>query len=398
MRHSPPSLRPKNDHGKLVAVVTLPDSSTKPQRRRDFYCGTWDTPESRTRYSELIFQWETAGRRWPCQNVVDGISIAEIILQYWRWAETYYTPSESLTIKSAWKVLDAHCGELAADEFGPIKLREVRQLMIEKKWNRNHINKQIHRIGAIFKWAAGQELLPITVYQSLKSVEPLKRGKCLAPEPEAIQPVALEHVAAVKPFVSRQVWAIIELQRLTGSRPGELLTLRRRDINCTDEIWRLSLDEHKTAHHGKDRTVYFGPQAQAVLAEWMMRPDDAYLFSPQEAENERIQIATQNRKTPDNKGNVAAGRRREDLGECYTTASYRRAIARAIEKVNASAETPIPHWHPHQLRHTAATEIRKRFGLEAAQIVLGHSSARITDAVYAQRDRGKVEDVMRQIG
>ena len=56
------------------------------------------------------------------------------------------------------------------------------------------------------------------------------------------------------------------------------------------------------------------------------------------------------------------------------------------------------HWHPHQLRHAAATLIRKEHGLEMARIVMGHSSALVTDAVYAERDMGKVASVMRDIG
>jgi site-specific recombinase XerC len=30
-------------------------------------------------------------------------------------------------------------------------------------------------------------------------------------------------------------------------------------------------------------------------------------------------------------------------------------------------------WHPNQLRHSAATEIRGKFGIEAVQHVLGHA-------------------------
>ena len=55
-------------------------------------------------------------------------------------------------------------------------------------------------------------------------------------------------------------------------------------------------------------------------------------------------------------------------------------------------------WHPHQLRHNAATEIRKAFGLDAAQLALGHASAQITDAIYAERDHAKVIEVMRRVG
>jgi site-specific recombinase XerC len=54
-------------------------------------------------------------------------------------------------------------------------------------------------------------------------------------------------------------------------------------------------------------------------------------------------------------------------------------------------------WHPNQLRHTVATEVRARFGLEAAQAVLGHAKADVTQG-YAERDLSKAAEVMRQIG
>jgi len=49
------------------------------------------------------------------------------------------------------------------------------------------------------------------------------------------------------------------------------------------------------------------------------------------------------------------------------------------------------------LRHAAATEIRSLFGLEASQVILGHSHADITQ-VYAERDIQKGVEVARRIG
>jgi site-specific recombinase XerC len=55
------------------------------------------------------------------------------------------------------------------------------------------------------------------------------------------------------------------------------------------------------------------------------------------------------------------------------------------------------HWFPNQLRHTAGTEIRKRYGLEAAQTVLGHSKADVTQ-VYAERDYALAARVAKEVG
>lgn len=50
------------------------------------------------------------------------------------------------------------------------------------------------------------------------------------------------------------------------------------------------------------------------------------------------------------------------------------------------------------LRHNYATAIRKTHGLEAAQILLGHASASVTDAVYAERDDEKAAAIVQEIG
>ena len=84
--------------------------------------------------------------------------------------------------------------------------------------------------------------------------------------------------------------------------------------------------------------------------------------------------------------------------------ALRRAVERANRIATKDAATrreeppaPIPHWHPNQLRHSAATEIRKTFGLEAAQVALGHSRADVTQ-VYAERDMRLAAGIARKIG
>jgi site-specific recombinase XerC len=54
-------------------------------------------------------------------------------------------------------------------------------------------------------------------------------------------------------------------------------------------------------------------------------------------------------------------------------------------------------WNPNQLRHSRATVIREQFGVEAAQVVLGHSDPRITQ-IYAQKNFDLAAKVMQQIG
>ena len=48
----------------------------------------------------------------------------------------------------------------------------------------------------------------------------------------------------------------------------------------------------------------------------------------------------------------------------------------------------MPVWTPHRLRHSAGTIVRKRYGLDAAQIVLGHRHAK-TAEIYAEISTAK---------
>ena len=78
-------------------------------------------------------------------------------------------------------------------------------------------------------------------------------------------------------------------------------------------------------------------------------------------------------------------------GPRYTTESYRRAIA------NACGRAGVPRWHPHQLRHAAATRLRREFGLDVTRAVLGHSTPVVTE-VYAELDAAKAAEAMGRVG
>ena len=149
-----------------------------------------------------------------------------------------------------------------------------------------------------------------------------------------------------------------------------------------------------------------GPRAQTLLKRYLLRDGKAFCFSPAESEERRSAIRRLERQSPMTPSQrarkpKASGRRRpRDL---YDTASYRRAITRAVEQLNAELKLknpnakPVEDWAPNRLRHTAGTEVRKKFGLEAAQVVLGHASADITQ-VYAERNEELAAKVIRQIG
>jgi integrase len=49
------------------------------------------------------------------------------------------------------------------------------------------------------------------------------------------------------------------------------------------------------------------------------------------------------------------------------------------------------------LRHNRATEVRRRYGIEAAQVALGHARADVTE-VYAEKNMEMATRIAREMG
>jgi len=64
--------------------------------------------------------------------------------------------------------------------------------------------------------------------------------------------------------------------------------MRGCDIDRSGEVRLYRPHRHKTAHRGKDRIVTIGPKAQAVLKPFLGLSLTVYLFSPAEAEADRL--------------------------------------------------------------------------------------------------------------
>ena len=69
----------------------------------------------------------------------------------------------------------------------------------------------------------------------------------------------------------------------------------------------------------------------------------------------------------------------------------------AEQKAEIRAWRRQHHWDTHRLRHNYATRVRKQFGLEAAQVLLSHSTADVTQ-IYAERDMDRAATVAAKIG
>lgn len=401
------------------AVVTLDG--------RDFYLGPHGTKVSRNEYDRVLGEWLTNGRRLPswAADAPSDLTVIEVLAAYWPHVDRYYrkpdgSPTTSVEcIKQAIRPLKRLYGRTLAADFGPLKLRALRDEMIRLGWSRSTVNRQTNRVRAVFKWAAGREMIPPSIHHGLLAVEGLRAGRSDARETPPVRPVDDERVRATLPHLSPTVRAMVEVQLLTAMRPGEVCLLRPSDIDHTGPTWTYRPADHKTAHHGHDRVISIGPKAQALLRPLL--PDDpaAYIFSPARAVAERHARDQTLRRTPLSCGNRPGTNRRtrpkRTPGDRYDVAAYRRAIARACDaafpvptapgsvRSAADEETRIAdwrrehRWHPHQLRHTRATALRKSFGLDGASVVLGHKSLAVTQG-YAQADAEEAGRIMGQVG
>jgi integrase len=415
--------------------------------RRDVLLGKHDTPESRQEYLRVLAEWDAAGRRLPTRRAetsAPDLTVNELSLAYWKHAEVYYRfdgrKGTESNLRDAVRILKALYGHTVAAEFGPLALKACRAEMVKKGWCRNYVNAQVDRLRRMFRWAAEEELLLVTVYQALRAVESLRRGRTEARETAKIRPLPPEQVEATLPFLPPMVRAMVGFQRLTGCRPDEVCRVRPLDLEMGNPgcwVYRPGSDQgqqgqHKTAHHGHERLVLIGPRAQEVLRPYLGTKLDAYCFSPAESERRRSEArrdARQTPMTPSQGSRRPKARRKRAPRDHYDETSYRNAVYRGCDRAFPLPEHLAPRlmengnrerraawwarlmaeekdevrawrkqhrWHPNRLRHSRATELRLH-GLDLTKTVLGHTKVATTQ-IYAEKDLAAAMELVSKIG
>jgi integrase len=371
------------------------------------YLGDYGTDESREKYARVKAEWLTS--KGAARFVADpaGPTMATIALAYLDHAQSYYGPGTELeNLKLALRPISALYATLPASTFGVVEFRAVRQWWLgrdggrrsrdgERKLSRQYINKQMKRLTRVIKWAVGQGSIPPAVHQAIQCVEPLKRGRCTAPEAEPVRPVDASIVDATCQHLTPVVADMVKLQLLLGCRPGELCSLKPSDVHRVKDVWEIRLANHKCSWRGKERVIFAGPKAQRILSKYLLRGADEHCFSPAEATEQRLTAKNEARTTPPSCGNVRGSnvkkKPKKAPGASYSVESYGRAIRYACIKAK------VEPWAPNRLRHSRATEIRAKYGIECASSVLGHSGIEITQ-VYAEQDRNRAVRVAAEIG
>jgi integrase len=386
------------------AIVTL--------NGRDFYLGPWKSKASRIEYDRRISEWTASGRGASLAN--EASTVHELLDGYWTFAEQHYRKNgeqtnELANIRHALRPLKRLYGHTLVGSFGPLALKALQCQMVQDGLSRGVVNQRIGIIKRVFRWAVSEQIAPPSLCHALSTVMGLQRGRTEARDTAPIKAVGDPTIKLTLPLLPPVVADMVRFQRLTGCRPSEVCTIRPADVIRGGDVWKYRPESHKTEHHGKERFIFIGPKAQAVLLPYLLRESDAYCFSPIESETARKAELRAKRKTrvqpsQRDRSKTRAKRRPKDR---YTRMSYLWAVRRACERA-----FPVPEglseaalktwrkanwWSPNQLRHSAATEIRKLYGIEGSQVVLGHAKADTTQ-IYAERDHDKAAEIMRQVG
>jgi len=370
------------------------------------YFGKYGTDESVERFETWLATLEEKPEPKKEPSPVKVISLCAAFMKY---AEIHYRKDgeptgEADNVRQALRKLSVLFGNVPVAQFGPKSLKAVRDALVKDGLARTTVNARVNRIRRVFKWGVSEQMVPLLTWQSLTSVLGLEAGRTKAKEPEPVEPVPELDILAVKPYVEGPVWGMIQFGVHTGARPGETVRLRWCDIDAEQEVWQYRPGRHKTEHRQKKRVILIGPVLQKLLLK-LGGSDQDYVFRPTEA--------------------PGAG---DNVGERYSTESYRTAVIRACERAfGCPAGLRVDHgrkpysgedkkefqirrqkacewrqghaWTPAQLRHNYATNVRRdsEKGLEAAQVGLGHSDIKTTQR-YAEPNMDAAIEYARQFG
>jgi integrase len=378
-----PSYRRHRASGR--AVVTL--------NGVDHYLGQWGSPQSKAEYDRVTSEWLVRGRRLPeVSSDPADTRVKELVLGY--HANLVGTlPAIDDKIRLALRAARELYGETPAAKFGPAAFKAIRLKMIESGLSITTIRDRMGVIRRMVAWGVENEMLPADALQRIQAVAGLRTGRDGVKPSRRVKPVSEADIQAILPHVSPTIRAMVELQALTGMRPGEVWRMTTGQIDRSEDAWLYRPTRHKTADQGKDRVIPLGPRAQEVLQPWLKADPDKPLFSPTEAMEEFRRRQREQRKTkvqPSQRDRRVKNPKRKKH-DTYNRHSYGHAIAKGCVKAG------VPMFRPNQIRHSYATRIRREFGLEAAQVLLGHSKVDVTQ-IYAERNEALARDVAAKIG
>lgn len=382
---------------------------------RDVYLGPFRSPESLERYARIVADMATGTRpdlATPRSPAPAALTVSGLVDAFLDHAERYYAEGVEIeNYRPVLRLLVELNGSTPVAQFTPRDLRRFRARLVADGRVRTAINRLVVRVRTVFRWGVGESIVPVEVATALSMVRGLRPGEDDVAESGPVRPVDRSLVEATIEHAPPGVAAMIRLQLLTGARPGEVCAIRPGDVDTSGPVWWYTPASHKNAHRGKVRRIPLVAAAQEILRPFLLRPDGSPCFSPAEAEAWYLERRHAERRTPLSCGNRPGSNRVKSPdrrpGSRYSTMTYAAAIRFAcrrafpvpagITAAEADAWRREHRWGPNRLRHLVATEVRQRFGLEAARIVCGHATASTTERYYAEVNASQAAEYLAKL-
>ena len=352
------------------AFVNLPLGKGK---RKRVYLGEFNSAESLAKYDQVVGNW-LATKQAP-ELTTAGPTVQDIAERYSSATRPITAESKRYHLDSSVRILKELFGTRPVSEFNALQFTRFRSALIDEGYSRKYCNEILTWVKRCFTWAMQRDYVTTDQHMKIQSIANVNADE--APTKEVL-PANEDDVNATLPRLSKDFQDTIAFLRATGCRPGEARTMRVGEIDR--ESWLYKPSSHKTAHKGKARIIPIPSNVRELLLPRLLRPADGFVFGADGGER------------PYEKRSLGRA-----IDHAIKRINKERAATRKKEKLKPEELPDVGHWHPYQLRHARATEVREQYGVEVAQVILGHSRIDMTQH-YAGITEAKAKEVGRLLG
>ena len=371
--------------------VRYTDPATK--KRRDKTFGS-DKAEANRLYKGWLLDYlkatgSTDSTPQPARPAVskNSNSVSDLVVRYLKWRQPMMDPGSFKDHERAGTLLREMFGRLTVKEFGVPQFEQLIECMIGRGWALRTINVRIGVVKVIFRYALKHDEIDGNQFHRLDSgVDKIRSDDRRVKPAKKIPPVPVDVVERTLPYLTPMVRDIVQVQLLAGMRAAEACRMRFDELSWSDSgALRYRPVKHKNANRGKNRKITLGPKAQAILATYGVTPEviesgelpREYVFDP--------------RDTDRRKSEFSKPRFRKKAKPCFSSVRYTIEIKAGVDRAIATgAIMESERWKSNMLRHRALTDTRRDYGLDAAQVMGGHSDAKTTQR-YAEPDDSEDE-------
>lgn len=327
--------RPKGKDGKNrdTARVTIVKNGIK----QTYSLGRFGSPEAEQAYKKLAVQFYSDSLSLEKDNT----EIANLFADYIQNAPGIGIDPEKYKIKKVVLWCTELFGDMPCSDFSFMTLSTIKERIIVESKEHNYtqlyanqlfsVAKRMFTYGVLKGWIDGKFLSVIKSYPNIsESLKPLKKREAV---PDEVVEATLKYMR--QPYID-----IIRLIRSACLRPGELLRLRKSDIEIKDGCWVVRV-KSKTERYGYNRVIVFNKYEQDLLKKWIREDSEVIFYTTQHNPVKHVNLS--------------------------------KNIQYALQIAEKEGEH-IPKWTAYQLRHAAFTENVEKYGVEIASKLAGHAN------------------------